>query len=129
MINLKDGSIVIDGSYRLHPRLHFNDFSKGKYYKNQNPLRLFSLGGVHEINKRFFYVSLLFKENKLARIHLLVEDDSIKEWSDEPKRKIIHDELLKTISINESANFAWGRVSSLYDPKSAISNIIITYNN
>ncbi|MDF2564836.1 MAG: hypothetical protein K0Q53_1231 [Massilibacillus sp.] len=129
MINRKDGSIVIDGGYTLHSRLYFNDFSRGKYYKGQNPLRLFSLGGVHEINKRFFYVSLLFKENKLARIHLLVEDDSIKEWSDEPKRKIIHDELLKTININKSANFVWGSVSSLYDPKSAISNIIITYND
>jgi hypothetical protein len=129
MINLKDGSIVIDGSYILHPLLHFDDFSKEKYYKGQNPLRLFSLGGVHEIDNWFFYVSVLFKENKLERIHLLVEDNSIKEWSDEPKRKKIHDELLQNIGINESKNFVWGRISSLYDPKSAISNIIITYNH
>ncbi|HBF36167.1 MAG TPA: hypothetical protein DDW50_02475 [Firmicutes bacterium] len=129
MINIKDGSVVIDDCYTLNSQLSFNEFANSTYYKRQNQEMMFSLDGLHKIGDRFFYVSLYFKENLLKRIHLSVEDDSIKGWEDEPNRKIIHDRLLRIIGISESADFVWGAVSSSYDPKGASSHIIILYNN
>ncbi|MBP2659559.1 MAG: hypothetical protein H6Q69_2591 [Firmicutes bacterium] len=71
-------------SKTIHQRL----LEVGKVQINrQNPERVFANDGLHKIGERFFYVSLYFKENMLEQIHLLVEDNSMKNGKMSRKEK------------------------------------------
>lgn len=127
-INLKNGEIKFDDEYILNSKLSINEFKKSKYYENQNEDMIIDIDGLQRIDGILFYVSLIFEEGYLNKIFLTLKDKSINSFEDEPKRKILHDGLLKSMGIEEKGEFSWGRIISNYDRKGGGSDIIITYN-
>ena len=46
---------------------------------------------------------------------------------DEDKRKILHDDILNELGINQQMEYSWGKISSDYDARSNVSSIDIMY--
>lgn len=59
-------------------------------------------------------------------VSLICCDEEYSE-SDEPKRKALHDDILKKLGIIEHRKYDWGMISSDYDARSNISSINVTY--
>ena len=47
--------------------------------------------------------------------------------NDEDKRKILYDNILNKLGINQQMEYSWGKISSDYDARSNISSIDIVY--
>ena len=47
--------------------------------------------------------------------------------NDEDKRKILHDNILNKLGINQQMEYSLGKISSDYDARSNISSIDIVY--
>jgi hypothetical protein len=126
MINVQDGSIILDNKYRLSPQYTFSEFINTKLYKkHHNEDRMINLEGRYSIGNRYYFVSLLFQLGKLKVVQMMVDDESINEQTEE-KRKKIHDQLLEGNNIKNK--YIWGSVISDYDKRSNSSDIIITYD-
>jgi hypothetical protein len=128
MINLIDGSIVMDNKFILSHMLTFNDFKLSNYYNNQNEIRMIYLDGLQKIKDNNFYMSLYFKNGFLKQIQIMIEDKNITQ-ANESMRKKLHDELLSNFNISTDKNYDWGVITSEYDRKSNSSDIVITYND
>lgn len=52
-----------------------------------------------------------------------------KEFSErnEDKRKLLHDNILKELGINQQMEYSWGKISSDYDARGNVSSIDIEY--
>jgi hypothetical protein len=73
----------------------------------------------------------LFKDNRIHQLFLLMSTrtDQSEDWSEkhELDRKALHDEWLLAELGEPPYEYAWGNVTSDYDPKGRVSEIIITY--
>lgn len=49
-------------------------------------------------------------------------------FSEEIKRKQLHDEILAKNGLSPETFFDWGNIKSVYDPKGNVSSINIIYN-
>ena len=45
----------------------------------------------------------------------------------EDKRKLLHDNILKELGINQQMEYSWGKISSDYDARGNVSSIDIEY--
>jgi hypothetical protein len=126
MINVKDGSIIIDDQFVLSPKLSFEDFKKSCYYNNQNENRMFYLEGVHEVNNNKFYISLYFNKKFLQSVHIIIDDTELSK-NDEMLRKCVHDDLLLKNNIESGKEYSWGEITSVYEPRGDISLIVVNY--
>ncbi len=70
---------------------------------------------------------MIFRFNKICAVGLLCDDKEIS-FKDEPKRKLLHDEILKKENI-EQGEYSWGKIYSVYDSRGNESNIDIEYFN
>ncbi|MGH8250192.1 MAG: hypothetical protein ACREVI_05770 [Steroidobacteraceae bacterium] len=75
--------------------------------------------------------TLLFKGDKLDRVFLLmlIPSDDSDQWSEELElqRKAKHDAWLRAKLGQPPYEYAWGTVTSDYDPKGCVSEIIVSY--
>jgi hypothetical protein len=139
MIDLKTGEIIINSDLILSPKLSLEEFKKTRYYTGQDEKMYMSIGGPHKINGRDFYISLYFKDSFLKEVSLAMDSPLIKEWNNEPKRKEIHDEYLRSKGIElkrtrdgeyykeDVAEFDWGEIASTFEAKGYTSSILIIY--
>lgn len=116
-----DKDLIIDGNYTLE------DFKKTKYYKKENKSNYIILEGEKIIANHKFLISLFFRFNKIYIVGLSCEDKEIS-FENEPKRKLLHDEILKEENIDKRG-YSWGGVYSRYDPRGNSSSIDIEYFN
>lgn len=128
MINLIDGSIVMDNKFILSHKLSFDEFKRSNYYNNENEIRMIYLDGMHKIEDNYFYISLYFKNGFLKQVQGMINNKDITE-ANEGMRKKLHDELLRKFNISTDKDYDWGVITSEYDRKSNSSDIIITYND
>lgn len=103
----------------------FEQFQNTKYYRNQNPERVFWLKEKFEFHDHAFKVSLFFRNGIIYMLSLLCCDKTFN-MEEEKKRKSFHDEILSSWGITQS-DYPWGRIKSVYDPKSYISSIDVFF--
>ena len=126
MIDISNGSFAISNELMIFPGFSFEQFKYTRFYKNQDEKRIIYLDGQQIIDNRRYIVSLFFRNKKIYMVSLICCDTEFSE-KDENKRKILHDDILKGLGINQWMKFNWGKISSNYDARSNISSIDIIY--
>lgn len=75
--------------------------------------------------------TIFFKGDRMDRVFLLmsIPSDAKGTWSEELEleRKAKHDSWLRTELGEPPYEYAWGTVTSDYDPRGCVSEIIVTY--
>lgn len=125
-MDISKGIVEIDNELVVKPNFTFEQFKETKYYTNQDGIRIIYLDEPQIIKNRKYIVSLFFRDGKIYMLSLICceEEYSAK---DEPKRKDLHDVILKEFGVLENSNFEWGEIKSIYDARSNISSINIIY--
>lgn len=126
MENIKNGIIKISEELVITPQYSFSEFKKTSYYNGQEGVRTIWLNNMQMISGRNYKVNLFFRNEKIYMVSLVC-CDKIFDFSEEFKRKEIHDDILRDLNIMDGERFAWGRIVSDYDKKSNISSIDIIY--
>ena len=118
VISLSDELVIASG-------YTFEQFRNTRYYKGQNPERVFWLDEKFMFQGHSFMAGLFFRNGVIYMLSLLCcdMDFGLKE---EKKRKELHDEILKSWGIVEPEH-EWGYIKSVYDTRSNISSIDIVF--
>ena len=104
----------------------FEQFRNTRYYKGQNPERVFWLDEKFMFQGHSFMVSLFFRSGVIYMLSLLCCDLEFG-MEEEKKRKELHDEILQSWGI-ERSDQEWGYVESVYDARSNISSIDLVFS-
>lgn len=126
MENIKDGEIKISEELVIKPGYSLSEFKRTSYYNGQDGIRIIWLDDMQIISGRSYKVDLFFRNEKIYMVSLVCCDRKF-DFSEEFKRKEIHDGILKDLNIMDGEQFAWGKICSDYDKKSNISSIDIIY--
>ena len=118
-IDLKTGIIEINGEI-IMPGYAFED-------KGQDGIRIIRINDTVQIGKNKFIASFFFRNKVLYMISIICVDVEIP-FSEEIKRKNIHDNILKNNGLAPESFFDWGNIKSVYDPKGNVCSINIIYN-
>ena len=142
MLEKVTGAIVLDkDSFRIGSQLRRDHFlasrlaETAKLLVKNEPWCSYLLKPEY-INGMPFLISLFFHNQTLQRVELVDAHDYNENenpwsnWSEEKEnnRKVRHDKWLESILGRPPYRHEWGKISSLYDPRSGGSSIIITYN-
>lgn len=126
MLDISNGFFKISDNLIIFPGFSFEQFKNTRFYKNQDGLRIFYLDEQQIIDNRKYIVSLFFRNGKIYMMSLICCDKEFSE-KDEDKRKILHDDILNELGINQQMEYSWGKISSDYDARSNVSSIDIMY--
>lgn len=127
MLDKNKGTLKINDILSFYPGFRFEDFKETKYYNGQDGARVIYLGEKQIIDGKRYKINFFFKNNRIYVVSLINCDEDISE-SDEPKRKIVHDEILKQNKIESGYQYPWGKVLSEFDARSNLSSINIYYD-
>lgn len=125
-MNLESGIIEIGGVI-FSPGYTFDDFKKTPFFENQDGVRTIRLKGTASFYDNNCIIRLFFRNNMLYLISIICIDLEIS-FSEEPKRKDYHDNILKKIGLDSESYYEWGNIKSVYDPKGNVSSINVIYN-
>lgn len=127
MIELEKGIVKLADDLVIRPGYSFAEFKQSKYYDHQDGILIVELEDKVYLDGRCYYADLFFRNGVIYMLSLCCCDREFTEL-EEGRRKDFHDEILKSYGIDGSAEYAWGSVSSDYDPKGNASSINLTYN-
>ncbi len=126
MAGIREGFIAVSDKLTIYPGFSFEQFKQTKFYRNQDGIKIIYLDGQQIIADRKYMVSLFFRNGKIYMVSLICCDQEFSA-NDEPKRKILHDDILNEWGIGSQARYSWGKISSDYDARSNLSSINIVY--
>lgn len=126
MLDISNGFFEISDELTIFPGFSFEQFKNTRFYKNQDGLRIIYLDEQQIIDNRKYIVSLFFRNGKIYMVSLICCDKEFSE-KDEDKRKLLHDDILNELGINQQMEYSWGNISSDYDARSNVSSIDIMY--
>ena len=126
MLDISNGFFKISDKLTIFPSFSFEQLKNTRFYKNQDGLRIFYLDEQQIIDNRKYIVSLFFRNGKIYMVSLICCDKEFSE-KDEDKRKILHDDILNELGINQQMEYSWGKISSDYDARGNVSSIDIEY--
>ena len=126
MLDISNGVLEVSDELVLSPGFSFEQFKRTRFYKNQDGVKIIYLDEQQIIDNRRFFVNLFFRNKKIYIVSLVFCDKEFPE-EDEPKRKILHDEILNELGVNQQVNYSWGKITSSYDARSNLSCINIVY--
>lgn len=126
MLDISNGFFKISDVLTIFPEFSFEQFKNTRFYKNQDGVRIFYLDEQQIIDNRKYIVSLFFRNGKIYMVSLICCDNKVSE-KDEDKRKILHDDILNNLGIDQQMEYRWGKISSNYDARSNVSSINIMY--
>lgn len=126
MLDISNGFLTISEELTIFPGFSFEQFKHTRFYRNQDGVRIIYLDEQQIIDNRKYIVSLFFRNGKIYMVSLICCDKEFSE-KDEGKRKILHDDILNELGINQQMEYSWGRISSDYDARSNVSSIDIMY--
>ena len=126
MLDISNGLSKISDELTIYPGFSFEQFKHTRFYKNQDGLRIIYLDEQQIIGNRKYIISLFFRNGKIYMVSLMCCDKEFSE-KDEDKRKILHDDILYELGINQQMEYSWGKISSDYDARSNVSSIDIIY--
>ena len=104
----------------------FEQFRNTRYYKGQNPERVFWLDEKFTFQGHSFMVGLFFRSGVIYMLSLLCCDLEFG-MEEEKKRKELHDEILQSWGIVQPEH-EWGYTKSVYDARSNISSIDLVFS-
>jgi hypothetical protein len=104
----------------------FEQFRNTRYYKGQNPERVFWLDEKFTFQGHSFMVGLFFRSGVIYMLSLLCCDMEFG-MEEEKKRKELHDEILQSWGIVQPEH-EWGYIKSVYDARSNISSIDLVFS-
>lgn len=125
-MDLKSGIIKINGEI-FAPGYTFEDFQRSTFFEGQDAVRIIRLNDTVKIGGNNFITSLFFRNKILYMLSMMSVDIDIP-FSEEIKRKQLHDEILAKNGLSPETFFDWGNIKSVYDPKGNVSSINIIYN-
>ena len=125
-MDLKSGIIEINGEI-FTPGYTFEDFQKSTFFKGQDGVKIIRLNEPVQIGGNNFIISLFFRNKILYMLSMMCVDIDIS-FSEEIKRKQLHDEILAKNGLSPETFFDWGNIKSIYDSKGNVSSINIIYN-
>lgn len=140
MININNGNLTIDdGRFTITKGLTKNDFINSNKFKDVLSQQTLTFSNYYLkpqlIGKDKFMVVLFFNQNDMIYlVNISLSDDgSVPSWTnwsedEELKRKDLHDNWLEKNIGMPPYKYAWGEISSNYDPRSGSSMITIKYN-
>lgn len=128
MIDKNNGDLIINDSLKFYPGFTFEEFKMTKFYKEQDEVRVIYLDEKQLIGGKEYLVNFFFVNQKIYIVSLINCDEEISE-EEEPKRKLLHDEILNKNCIESGTQYTWGKVVSEYDSRSNVSSINVFYNN
>ena len=126
MLDISNGFLIISDERTIFPGFSLEQFKHTRFYKNQDELRIIYLDEQQIIDNRKYIVSLFFRNRKIYMVSLICCDKEFSE-KDEGRRKILHDDILHELGINQQMEYSWGKISSDYDARSNVSSIDIMY--
>lgn len=126
MLDISNGFLKISDELTIFSGFSFEQFKHTRFYKNQDEMRIIYLDEQQSIDNRKYIVSLFFMNGKIYMVSLICCDKEFSE-KDEDKRKILHDDILNELGINQKMEYSWGKISSDYDARSNVSSIDIMY--
>lgn len=126
MLDINNGVIEISDELTIFPDYSFEQFKNTRFYNNQDGVRIFYLDEQQIIDSRKYIVSLFFRNGKIYMVSLICCDKEFSE-KNEDKRKLLHDNILKELGINQQMEYSWGKISSDYDARGNVSSIDIEY--
>ena len=125
-MDLKYGIIKINGEI-FAPGYTFEDFQRSTLFEGQDAVRIIRLNDTVKIGGNNFITSLFFRNKILYMLSMMCVDIDIP-FSEEIKRKQLHDEILAKNGLSPETFFDWGNIKSIYDSKGNVSSINIIYN-
>ena len=126
MIDFEKGIVRVSEDLTIRPGYTFDDFKKCRYYKDQDGILVIYLDEKIDFDGRSYAVDFFFRNGIIYMLSLTCLDRDYTE-EDEPKRKELHDEILKGYGIDGIAEYDWGIVSSNYDARGNVSSINLEY--
>ena len=126
MLDINNGVIEISDELTIFPDYSFEQLKNTRFYNNQDGVRIFYLDEQQIIDNRKYIVSLFFRNGKIYMVSLICCEKEFSE-KEEDKRKILHDDILNELGINQKMEYSWGKISSDYDARSNVSSINILY--
>ncbi|MRX74434.1 hypothetical protein GJU40_20185 [Bacillus lacus] len=138
MNKIRNGIIDFEGSVSsISPSLKLQEFKLSdlySYVKEEviNEFPRYTLQPIN-YNGNMMNVTLMFNDNKeiflVNMSKIKNQENSWDKWSNEHElqRKKEHDVMLEKLIGSSSSKFAWGEISSNYDPRSGSSMITIRY--
>ena len=127
MLDKNNGILKINDILSFYPGFRFEDFKETRYYNGQDGVKVIYLDEKQIIDGKQYIVNFFFNNNRIYVVSLINCDEDILE-SDEPKRKIVHDEILEKSKIESGYQYPWGKVLSEFDARSNLSSINIYYD-
>ena len=124
-MNLKSGIIEVNDEV-ISPGYNFTDFQKSSFFDGQDGIGIIKIKDIVQIENSNYVVSLFFRNKNLYIMSLVCVDIDIP-FSEEIKRKQLHDKILKEHGLNDKSVFEWGSIESVYDPKGNVSSVNIVY--
>jgi len=131
MIDKATGDLILDGSVRIGRWLTRRQFLSMPLYRRATSL--IHNEGWHSyaieatgINQEKLFITLQFLDSTLKWIDLAVDGGND---LDQSEQKQMHDRLLDEWLGAAPCEYAWGQVSSSYDPRSDTSSIIVSYRD
>ena len=103
-----------------------DDFKKCRYDRNQDSISVIYLDKKIDIDGRSYAVDFFFRDGIIYMLSLICLNRDYRE-EDEPKRKELHDEILRKYGIGSATEYYWGIVSSNYDARGNVSSINLEY--
>ncbi len=125
-MNITGGVLKIDEDLVITPGYTFESFKRTRHYKDQNGISIIYLDGMQTIDGRKYKVSLYFRNGNIYMMSLICCDEDFS-FEDEPKRKELHDKILKRYGLKDRNLFNWGRIESTYASARNISRIDFIY--
>lgn len=126
MLDISNGFLKISDELTIFSGFSFEQFKHTRFYKKQDGVRIIYLDEQQVIDNRKYIVSLFFRNGNIYMVSLICCDKEFSE-KDEDKRKILHDDILNELGINQQMEYSWGKISSDYDVRSNVSSINIMY--
>ena len=126
MLDISNGFFKISDVLTIFPGFSFEQFKNTRFYKNQDGVKIFYLDEQQIIDNRKYIVSLFFRNGKIYMVSFICCDNKFSE-KDEDKRKILHDDILNNLGLDQQMEYRWGKISSNYDARSNVSSINIMY--
>ena len=139
MIDLATGQILFASGASVAPGFTPGDLEASPFARTaergnapQPPWDTYTVGR-HDLDGVPVLVTLAFYDGHLRSVDMyLVDDSETASWADwsekrERNRKARGDKLLRAVLGSPPYKYPWGSISSVYDPKSGFSNIVVTY--
>lgn len=111
MLDICNGFLKISDELTIFLGFSFGQFKHTRFYKNQDRVKIIYLDEQQIIDNKKYIVSLFFRNGKIYMVSLICCDKEFSE-KDEDKRKILHDDILNELGINQQMEYCWQRTDS-----------------